>query len=337
MATITKPHSETSASPTIPKTMHAAAIERFGGSEVLKTHKLPTPVVDEGEVLIALHTSGVGIWDAAMRTGEIPTRHPHFPMVLGSDGAGHIAAVGSHVRGFHLGEEVYSYSFDNPKGGFYAEYVVVEAEKAAPIPRGLHLRQAGAIGTTGLTALQGIDDALAVKRGESLLIHGASGSVGTLAVQFAKWRGGRVLAIASGKDGVSLALKLGADTAIDGRQANISAAAREFAPGGIDAVLGLAGGDLLDKSVATLHSGGRLAYPNGVDPPKNRDGIRVVAYDAVPGVREFQHLNMAIEAVKLQVPIAAEFPLGDARRAHDRLAQGHVLGKIVLQIEGHSK
>ena len=103
MATITKPHSET-ASPTILKTMHAAAIERFGGSEVLKTHKLPTPVVDKGEVLIALHTSGVGIWDAEMRTGDIPTRHPHFPMVLGSDGAGHIAAVGSHVRSFHLGD-----------------------------------------------------------------------------------------------------------------------------------------------------------------------------------------------------------------------------------------
>ncbi len=99
-------------------------------------------------------------------------------------------------------------------------------------------------------------------------------------------------------------------------------------------MLGLAGGKALDRCVDTIRSGGRLAYPNGVEPePKLRAGIHVVPYDAVAGVREFEHLNRAIEAAKLQVPIAAIFALGEAAKAHRRLAQGHVLGKIVLRID----
>jgi NADPH:quinone reductase-like Zn-dependent oxidoreductase len=194
------------------------------------------------------------------------------------------------------------------------------------------LREAGATPTTGLTAIQGIDDALKLKREETVIIHGGSGGVGTLAIQFAKLREARVLATASGADGVELVRSLGADAAVDGRHDDIEAAARSFAPKGVDAVLGLVGGEALDRCVAMIRSGGRLAYPNGVDPePKKRPGIRVIAYDAVANVREFEHLGMAIEAAKLRVPIAATFSLGDAARAHERLAQGHVLGKIVLR------
>src|SRR6266699_3213841 len=144
------------------KTMRAAAIDRFGGPEELTIHVLPVPVVDRGEVLIALNAAGVGSWDAEMRAGWFPWGRPRFPLVLGTDGAGKIAAVGPRVRRLKVGDPVYSYSFANPKGGFYAEYVAVAAEKAAHIPRGLDLKQAGAIPTTGLTALQGIDDTLHV-------------------------------------------------------------------------------------------------------------------------------------------------------------------------------
>jgi NADPH:quinone reductase-like Zn-dependent oxidoreductase len=312
--------------------MHAAAIDRFGGPEVLKLHTLPVPEIDKGEVLIQIDTAGVGIWDAEMRAGWSPSGRTTFPLVLGTDGSGRVAAMGSHIRRFKIGEPVYSYSFDNPKGGFYAEYVAVAEEKVAPVPRGLNLEQAGAIPTTGLTALQGIDDALGVKRDEAIIIHAAAGGVGTLAVQFAKLRGARVLATASGEDGMALVRSLGADAAVDGRRGDIVAAARSFAPDGIDAVLGSAGGDGLERCVDALRSGGRLAYPNGVEPvPTKRRGIHVVPYDAVAGVREFTALGMAVEAVKLQVPIAARFALGDAKKAHERLAEGHVLGKIVLR------
>jgi NADPH:quinone reductase-like Zn-dependent oxidoreductase len=319
--------------PTIPKTMRAAAIDRFGGPEVLTIHTLPVPLCDSREVLIALDTAGVGSWDAEMRAGWVPAGKPRFPWVLGTDGAGVVAAVGSRIRRLKVGDRVYSYSFDNPKGGFYAEYVAVVAERVAPIPAGLDLEHAGAIPTTGLTALQGIDDALHVKKGESVVVHGASGGVGTLAVQFAKLRGARVLASASGEDGLALARRLGADEAVDGRREDLAAAARRFAPGGIDAVLALAGGKPLTRCLDALRPGGRIAYPNGIEPaPRKRRGIEVFAYDAVAGVRELQRLNRAVEEAKLEVPIAAAYPLADAAKAHERLAAGHVLGKIVLRI-----
>lgn len=317
----------------IPKTMRAAAIDRFGGPEVLSLHTLPVPDLDANEVLIRLDTAGVGVWDADMRAGWWPDGEPRFPLVLGTDGAGTIAAVGSRIRRLRVGDQVYSYSFANPKGGFYAEYVAVAAEKVAPVPEGLDLQRAGAIPTTGLTALQGIDDALHVKKGEAVVIHAASGGVGTLAVQFAKLRGARVLATASGSDGVDLVRRLGADATIDGRHEDITAAARRLAPGGVGAVLALAGGDALERCLDAVRSGGRCAYPNGVEPePKKRPGIGITSYDAVANVRAFDRLGRAVEAAKLEVPIAAAYPLADAARAHERLAAGHVLGKVVLQI-----
>src|SRR5213076_3611706 len=103
-------------------------------------------------------------------------------------------------------------------------------------------KEAAAVPTTGLTAIQGIDDVLHVKRGEAVVIHGASGGVGTLALQFAKLRGARVLATASGRDGLAAVRRLGADAAVDGKKQNITAAARRFAPDGIDAIFATAGG-----------------------------------------------------------------------------------------------
>lgn len=172
----------------IPKTMRAAAIDRFGGPEVLTIHELPVPTIAADEVLIALHTAGVGPWDADIRKGWLPEGRADFPLVLGTDGAGTVAAVGPKVSGLAVGDSVFSYSWANPKGGFYAEYVAVIDERVGHAPRGFDLSLAGAIPTTGLTALQGIDEHLRVKEGQSVVIHGASGGVGTLAVQLAKLR-----------------------------------------------------------------------------------------------------------------------------------------------------
>jgi NADPH2:quinone reductase len=318
----------------IPKTMRAAALDRYGGPEVLSLHSLPVPVPEAGEVLIAVDTAGVGKWDADIRDGWSPSgRTSHFPLVLGTDGAGLVAAQGARVRHVAVGDRVYSYSWDNKKGGFYAEYVVVPAHTVAPVPEGLDLKHAGAIPTTGLTALQGIDDALRLTTDETVVIHGAAGGVGSLALQFAKLRGARVLATASGEDGVTFVRRLGADAAVDGRHDDIGAAARSLAPGGVDAVLGLAGGDSLEQCIKALRSGGRAAYPNGVEPtPRKQPGIKITAYDATAGYREFEQLNLAVTAAKLKVRIAAEYPLADAATAHERLAAGHVLGKIVLRI-----
>ena len=241
--------------------------------------------------------------------------------------------MGSKVRGFKVGEQVYSYSWDNPHGGFYAEYVAVPAERVGHVPGTLTLRQAGAIATTGLTAIQGIDDALHLKAGNTLIIHGASGGVGSLALQFAKLRGVRVLATATGEDGLAFVKGLGADAAVDGRHGDIAAAAHALAPAGVDAVLALAGGETLERCIEALRPGGQVAFPYGVEPePKARPGVPIIRYNAIPGVKEFERLNRAIEAVKLQVPIAAQYPLAEAAKAQERVEAGHILGKIVLQI-----
>jgi NADPH:quinone reductase len=317
----------------VPRTMFAAAIDRFGGPDVLTAHALPVPAVDAGEVLIAVDTAGVGRWDADVREGYFASRKPHFPLVLGYDGAGTIAKVGSRVRRLKVGDEVYSYNWENPKGGFYAEFVAVPADKVAPIPRRLDLRHAGAIPITGLTALQGIDDALGLKKGEIIIIHGASGGVGTLAVQFARLRGARVFATASGKEGVELVREMGAHAVVDGKRPDIDDQARRFAPDGVDAVLALAGGDALELCLKVLRPGGRLAHPNGVEPaPKKRRGMKLIRYDGISGVREFERLNAAVQAAKLKVPIAECYPLAKAYKAHEHLAEGHVVGKIILAV-----
>jgi len=312
--------------------MRAAAIDHAGDSSALTLHSLPVPKPDAKEVLIALDTAGVGVWDIGVRRHPEELQHSAFPLVLGTDGAGTIAAVGSAVRGFKPGDRVYAYSWDNPKGGFYAEYVAVPAERVGHVPKGLTLEQAGALATTALTALQGTDDALHLEPGETVIIHGGSGGVGSLAIQFAKLRGARVLATVTGEDGATFVKRLGADLVVDGRTGDIDAAARRFAPKGIDAVLGLVDGESFERCIDTLRVGGRVAYPNGVRPPKARTGVSPIAYDAVPGPREYERLNRAIERAHLQVPIAAEYALADAAQAQQRLETGHILGKIVLRI-----
>jgi NADPH:quinone reductase-like Zn-dependent oxidoreductase len=250
--------------------------------------------------------------------------------VLGTDGAGIVAAKGARVRRFRVGDRVWAI---NPRRGFYAEYVVVKAQDAGRVPRRLDLLRAGAAAATGLTALQGIDDALQMRRQETLLIFGASGAVGTLAVQFAKRRRARVLTTVRGGEAAAFVRRLGADAVIDIRSRNAPERLRELAPDGIDAALVLAGGDALERCLSLVRAGGRVAYPNGVEPePRRRGKVRLLAYDAVSGPREFARLERAVAEARLRVPIALVYPLAQAAKAHARLERGHVLGRIVLRI-----
>src|SRR5205823_10132465 len=163
----------------------------------------------------------------------------------------------------------------------YADSVGLTPERVGYVQQGRTLRQPGAIATPALTAIQGIDDALHLKAGDTLIVHGAAGGVGTLALQFAKLRGARVLATASGEDGLAFAKGLGADAAVDGRHGDIAAAAREFAPQGVDAVLALAGGETLERCLDAVRPGGHVAFPYGVEPePRSRPGLPIIRYNA---------------------------------------------------------
>ena len=315
-------------------TMKAAAIDKFGPPSVLKLHLLPTPEPGPGEVLIALRAAGVGVWDKDIRGGWWPQGRPKFPLIPGSDGAGIVVEKGVRVRRFREGDRVWAYEFINPKGGFYAEYAAVDAEHVGRLPRRLDFLHAGASAVTGLTALQGIDDHLRVRKGDTVLIFGASGAVGSLAVQFAKRRGAKVLGTASGSEATKLVRSLGATGVFDPRSKNSVEQLKALAPGGINAVLALAGGNMLERCIDLVRPGGRVAHPNGVEPkPKNRKNVRVLAYDAVAGRRESERLDRAVEGARLRVPIAAIYPLAQAAKAHQRLEKGHVLGRIVIEIK----
>ena len=318
-----------STSAAIPDTMLAAAIDHGGGPEVLSIHRLPVPKPTPGEVLVEVHAAGVGVWE--QHTRQSPDEGSHFPLILGSDGAGIVAAVGAGVHHLKVGDRVYGTG-----EAFYAEYVTARADHVAPVPKGIGLAEAGVLAISGLSALQGIDDVLRLKTGDTVLIHGAAGAVGTLAIQFAKLRGAKVLATASDDAGLALVKRLGADAVLNGGTGNITAAVRQWAPDGVDAILALVGGDSLERCIDALRTDGRgrIAYLYGMRPlPQPRFATRMTLYTFIAGVPEFERLNKAVEAAKLQVPIGAEYPLAAAADAHRRLEAGHLLGKIVLKVQ----
>jgi NADPH2:quinone reductase len=245
----------------VPVNMKAAAIDRFGGPDVLRVHSLPVPRPEPDEVLIQLESAGIGVWDPMVREGEFELGPAKFPLVIGNDGAGKIAAVGENATRFQVGDRVYAFAM---KGGFYAEFVSVKEDNVAPIPPGLKSDEAGALGADGITALEGLENQLHLQAGEKLVIFGASGGIGHIAVQLARRIGAEVLAIASGEDGIDLSRRLGANAAVDGRHGNVRVVSREFAPGGFDAALVLVNGTGLDEALARMKRGGRVAYPNGV-------------------------------------------------------------------------
>jgi NADPH:quinone reductase-like Zn-dependent oxidoreductase len=313
--------------------MRAAAIDRFGPPEVLTTHVLPVPTTGPHEVLIAIHAAGVGIWDAELRKGAYAEGGERFPMVLGTDGAGIIAEVGKDVRRFKPNDQVWAYEFGNPKGGFYAEYVAVKANSVGPAPKELTLLEAGASAVTGLTALQGVDDHLHLAKTDTVLVFGATGAVGTLAVQFAQRTGAHVVATASTARGEKTLHELGIEMVFDPRADDASQRVTTFAPQGLTAVLALAGGDALERCIDHVVDGGRVAHPNGVEPqPRKRPKIKVIGYDAAAGPDEFEKLNRAVTESRLRVVIDSKYTLEEAAEAHARLERAHVVGRIVLQI-----
>ncbi len=313
----------------VPRQMKAAAFDHVGGPEVLHVETLPVPEPKAAEVLVRLDSAGIGVWDPGVRSGEFELGRSGFPRVIGNDGAGEVVAVGPEVERYHVGDRVYAYSFD---GGFYAEYVALPEYEVAPIPEGLSAEEAGALGADGVTALRGLDDQLHLAAGEALMISGASGGIGHLAVQLAKRMGAKVLAVASGPDGVALARRLGADAVVDGKQDDVAGAARSLAPDGLDAALVLVHGASLDSALRTIRKGGRVAYPNGVEPaPKAPAGVQLQAYDGNPGRDALDRLNQLIAAGPFQVEIGRAYSLDDAARAHRELGQHH-LGKLALRI-----
>jgi NADPH2:quinone reductase len=314
--------------------MNAIVLDRFGGAGELTPRRLPVPEVGAGDVLIRVQFAGAASWDKQEREGQydgafgIPTA---FPYVLGWDAAGTVAAVGREVTRFGVGDRVYAATVPAARGGCYAEFAVVEAEFVAHVPDRLPTDQAGAMAWDAVTALSGLD-VLSPQPGETLMVFGASGGIGHMAVQLARHRGARVLAVVSGDDGAELARRLGADHVVDGRRDDVPAAARSFAPDGLDAALVTVAGTAAEKSLHMVKDSGRIAWPNGLMPvPETPPGVTASSFDGDRSRSATDRLNAIIEATTFEVHLAATFPLEHARQAHLALDE-HYVGKLALRV-----
>jgi NADPH2:quinone reductase len=312
----------------LPAMMKAAVADKAGPPDVIHITSVPVPQLTDGHVIIALDYAGVGSWDAEQRSGNWGAVKPGT--ILGVDGSGTVAAVGDGVTHLRVGERVYSYSYAEPSGAFHAEYVSVPADRAERVPEQLDQKVAGAMPCVALTAHAGLR-VLKAKRGELLLVFGASGGVGSLAVWLAANAMGATV-VGTGRPETHEYLRtLGAAHAIDPRSPRRDAVIKELAPNGFDAVLATANGDDLPAFLSHLRSDAPIAYPNGVEPEIHIDGHPSLPFDGGMSREDFERLNEAIGTRSMPLRVEA-FPLGRAVDAHRRIEQGRVEGKIVLRI-----
>jgi NADPH2:quinone reductase len=304
--------------------MRAIAIEGFGGRDRLELVDLPTPEAGPDDVFVRVRAAGVGLWDAKAREGLFGGRR--FPHVLGVEGSGIVESAGENVADLGEGDEVYVYS-----GGCYAEYVAAPAQKVARKPASLSFEEAAGVPVAGSTAYQGVVEEIGLKEGETVLIAGATGGVGTMAVQIAASLGARVLGTASPRNHDYLR-SLGAAEAIDYHEDWV-AAVRTIAPDGVDAVFDCVGGETFRRSFDAVRDGGRVvtivAFGEEVEPGR---GITHHAFSARAQRRKLEELSEMFDAGKLRVEIEEILPLEEAAKAHERVEAGHTRGKIVLKV-----
>ena len=318
------------------ETMDAIAIRHAGGADAWRLAALPIPVPGPDQALVRVLSAGFGHWDVLEREGRLGrTDAPGrvFPFVGGSEGAGTVVDVGARVHRFREGDRVCGLiPLRTPRRGFHAQFTVVDADHLWPVPAGLPLQQAAALPVDGGLAMHAIDAALRVGAGDSVLVFGASGGIGHMALQFARLRGARVLAVASGADGLALAERLGADMAIDGRRHDLAAALRIFAPAGLDAALLTADAPQVARlAVEALRPGGRIAWPHGVSPPPPRADVAAIGFGARAGADHVHAACRAIERGPFHLHVGTRLPLARIADAASALA-GHHLGRIVLDV-----
>lgn len=314
--------------------MKAAAISDFGGPESIQLMDLPPPLVGPDIVLVRAAAAGVNPADWKIREGRMTHRYPHhFPLILGWDVAGVVEKVGAAVTTFKPGDRVCAYARKFCIGyGTYAEYVAVVEESVAPAPESTDLTSAAALPLASLTALQAIHS-LEVVTGETVLIHGGSGGVGSFAVQLLADMGATVLATGSPASGDHM-LSLGA-IPID-RLGDVVRQVQAVAPAGVDAVMDLAGGpDAVQASLPVVKDGGRVCSILG--PPdlgaEGADRDLKARYVFVrPYGGQLADLVAKVDAGALTVKLHEAFPLARAADAHRALQAGGVRGKIAVTI-----
>lgn len=311
--------------------MRAFAIDRLGEAGSLR--ELPIPGTGPEDILVRIHAAGVNPLDLKIRDGKKAAGVSRFPHVLGQDAAGVVERVGEAVTGFKPGDAVYGAFW---LSGAFAEYASVTVSKAAIAskPTGLDFAQAAALPTPGLAALAAIR-AVAIERGERLLVVGATGGVGSYVVQLAARQGARVIAPVR-QEAREYVRRLGVTEVFD-RQGDLVPSIKRAYPDGIDAVIDMVSGREALADVSTvLRSGGRLATTiHSADESAMRArGIHATNVDVFGATSGLDELNGVIEERDLVIPVERSFALEHASEALEAVASGHTRGKIILTIHG---
>ena len=312
--------------------MKAIVIHEYGGLEVLKYEDVPRPEPTGNQLLVRVSAAGVNPVDGMIRSGMFANEKRAFPIILGGDIAGVVEKVGREVTRFKAGDPVFAYvSLDNSGG--YAQYALVTQQEAAPKPKSLTYVEAAAVPIVALTAWQALIDTAKLSAGQTVLIHGGSGGVGSFAIQIAKARGAKVIATASTANQDFLK-QLGADVAIDYTKQKFEDIAKD-----VDVVLDSIGKDTLARSYGVVKKGGIIvslvARPKESELAKH--GIRGEALSVDPNSEELSEIGKLIEEKKIRVFISQTFPLSEAMKAQEQVATGHTRGKIVLKIADEPK
>lgn len=308
--------------------MKAVRIHSYGGVDVLVHENAPRPTPGAGEVLVRVIATSVNPFDCAVRAGYMVGYFNHtLPLILGTDVSGVIETVGAGVTAFKPGDSVYARA-GVTRDGAYAEYVVIAASDVAAKPLSLDHVHAAALPHVTLTAWQALFELAQLTSSQTVLIHGAGGGVGHMAVQLARWRGAKVIGTASAN--LDLVRELKVDQAID-----YAAAPFENSVSGVDVVLDIAGGDVQERSWKVLKPGGILVSTVQAPSPETAaaHGMRqAMVYSAPPIGETLTQVAALVDAGTLKPHVAAVMPLADVARAHTLIEGRHTRGKLVLQV-----
>lgn len=308
-------------------TMKAIRMHSYGGPDVLAFEDVPRPKASAGEVLVHISAAGVNPIDWKIRSGYVKEMFPvQFPWIPGLDVSGVVEEAGANVADIKAGDAIYGMlSF---RSGGYAEYVAAQVSDLAPKPKSLDFIQAAALPLVSLVAWQTLFDTAHLSPGQTVLIHGASGGVGHMAVQLARWKGAKVIGTASARNAQFLK-ELGADRVIDYRSTKFEDVVHDA-----DIVLDLIGGDTQQRSWKVLKKGGILISTVGVSSPEEaaKYGVRAVSFLSQPNGNELRQIGRLIDEGVVKPVVSTVLPLKEAAKAHEMSQSGHVRGKIVLKV-----
>jgi len=332
--------------------MRAFILDRYGSTDALRAGDMPEPELREDDVLVQIHAAGVNPLDSKIRDGEFKLILPYrLPLILGNDVAGVVVRVGSRVRRFKPGDEVYARP-DKDRIGTFAEFISMNEDAVAIKPKGLTMEEAASIPLVGLTAWQALIERAKLKKGQKVLIHAGSGGVGTFAIQLAK-HVGAIVATTTSTANVEWVKRLGADIVIDYSKDDFATILRDY-----DVVLNSLGGVTLEKSLRVLKPGGKLISLSGPPDPAFAEAIgsswflklamRVLSYRIRKKAKrhhvsysflfmrasggQLREIGSLIDSGVIRPVVDRVFPFESTKEAMAYVEGGRAKGKVVVKV-----